>query len=311
MTVTLDPAAVARARSLGGVGVAWLQLLPGVVDRLADDWGLTMGRSLLGGTASWAGLVRCGDGSPAVLKVALPHGDLGREVAAMLRADGQGYARVLRHDPDRHAVLLEALGPIPDPAVDGHVALMRRGARVLRVAWSVDRDPDEREAPDEDPKVSVLRALIDDELARIPEPVPVDVVDRARCLLDRRAEAWDPRRAVVVHGDAHIGNMLPVLWSRPGAVEGRVLIDPEAFLGDPAYDLGVLVREWTGVLSTSEDPRAEVRDWCRMLADETGVEEQAVWEWGYVERVTSGLHLMGIGLADRGRPLLDVAARLG
>jgi len=47
-----------------------------------------------------------------------------------------------------------------------------------------------------------------------------------------------------------------------------------------------------------------------MLTDATGADMQAVWEWGYIERVTSRLHLMGLGLADRGRPFLDVAARL-
>lgn len=310
MSLTLDPASVARARSLGDVGTDWLERLPGVVDTLTREWGLSVGSSLMGGTASWVGRVEGVDGSPAVLKVALPQRDFGRQVGALVRADGQGYARVLRHDVERYAVLLEELGPIPDPATEGHLTLMRRGARVLRTAWRVSRAPDEPEAPTEDPKVGVLRALIDDELVRIAVPVPVEAVDRARTLLDRRAAAWDPRRTVVVHGDAHIANMLPVLQPRPGTVEGHVLVDPEAFLADPAYDLGVLVREWTGVLASAADPAAEVRGWCRMLADETGADAQAVWEWGYIERVTSGLHLMGIGLADRGRPLLDVADRL-
>lgn len=94
-------------------------------------------------------------------------------------------------------------------------------------------------------------------------------------------------------------------------MEGHVLIDPEAFLADPAYDLGVLVRDWTGVLTAAADPGTEVSGWCRMLAAETGVDEQSVWEWGYIERVTSALHLMGIGLGDRRRPFLEVAARLG
>lgn len=322
MSLTLDPAALARVGSLGDPGAAWLEGLPGVVEGLSREWGFTVGPSLQGGTASWVGRVVCTDGSPAVLKVAMPHVDLGPEVGVLLRADGQGYARALHHDLDRSAVLLEALGPVPDPDLEGHVTLMRRGARLLRVAWRAGRnapvdmlthtltDPP-ADTPADDPTVSVLRRLIDDELARIADPVREDVVDRARSLLDRRAAAWDPRLAVVAHGDAHIANMLPVLRPRPGAVEGHVLVDPEGFPADPAYDLGVLVREWSGVLSRSDDPDAEVRGWCRIVADETGVDAQAVWEWGYVERVTSGLHLMGIGLADRGRRLLDVAARLG
>ena len=80
MSLTLDPAAVTRARSLGDVGVDWLGRLPEVVEALARDWGLTTGPSLLGGTASWAGLVESVDGSTAVLKVALPQVDITRQV---------------------------------------------------------------------------------------------------------------------------------------------------------------------------------------------------------------------------------------
>ncbi len=310
MTVGLDPAAEARARALGPDGLAWLDALPGVVEGLAREWRLEIGPSLTGGTASWAGRVRMADGTGAVLKVALPQGHFWRRVGAMVRADGRGYVRVLRYDLPQYAVLLEELGPIPDPATAWPAALMRLGARVLREAWQVSRDPDDPGAPDADPKVAVLRPLIDTELARITDPVSDEVVDRARALLDRRGDAWDPRRTVVVHGDGHIANMLPVLRPRAGAVQGHVFVDPDAFVADPAYDLGVLVRDWSTVLAASRDPSAELRGWCRMLADETGVDEQVIWEWGYIERVTSGLHIMGLGMLDWGRPFLEVAARL-
>lgn len=310
MTLTLDPAAEMRARSMGAEGIAWLDSLPGLVEELTREWRLQLGPSLLGGTASWAGLVRLADGTGAVLKVAIPQGHFGRRVGALVRAGGRGYVRVLRHDVERYGVLMEELGPIPDPAVSGHVPLLRLGARVLREAWQVSRDPDEAETPDTDPKVAVLPPLIDAELARITEPVPGEVVARARALLDRRGDAWDPNRAVVVHGDGHIANMLPVMRPRVGAVEGYVFVDPDAFLGDPAYDLGVLVRDWSPVLAASADASAEMRGWCRVLADETGVDEQAIWEWGYIERVSSGLHIMGLGMPEWGRPFLDVAALL-
>lgn len=307
---------MARARGLGAAGADWLAVLPARVDDLARHWDLRVGRSLLGGTASWAGRVRREDGSTAVLKVAMPQPGFRRAVEALIRADGRGYVRLLDHDVDRHAVLLEELGPIPDPGVEDHVVLMRRGARVLRVAWEVAGDPREPGAPAENPKVAVLHRLIADELAeltRLGEPLPgaaADAVQHARRLLDRRARAWVPQRAVVVHGDAHLANMLPVRHPRPGAVEGHVLVDPEAYVGDPAYDLGVLVRDWTGPLLASPDPGAEMRGWCRMLAAEAGADEEAVWEWGFVERVTLGLHLLASGPRQRGRAFLDVATRL-
>ncbi len=70
-------------------------------------------------------------------------------------------------------------------------------------------------------------------------------------------------------------------------------------------------------MSLTLDPAAVARarsladvgvDWLERLP---GVVERPAREWGYIERVTPGLHLMGMGLGDRGRSFLEVAARLG
>ena len=306
----LDPAARARAATLGAEGSAWLDRLPDVIASLEDDWQVQVGWSLMGGTASWVGEVLTADGGTAVLKVALPQPDLDRSVSTLVRAAGRGYAQVLRHDLNRRALLLERLGPIPDRTLVGHVPLIRRGARVLREAWRVSRDARYPGDPDVDEKAEWLRRLIIDDVSPRTARAPDTVIHNALRLLDRRSEAWDLPSAVVVHGDAHIANMLPVLESRLGPVEGHVLIDPDGFVGDRAYDLGVLIREWNSVLLAADDPSSEVRAWSRLLADETGVDEQAIWEWAYIERVTSGLHLVALGLLEQGRPFLEVARLL-
>jgi streptomycin 6-kinase len=40
----------------------------------------------------------------------------------------------------------------------------------------------------------------------------------------------------------------------------------------------------------------------------TGVDETAIWQWGFVERVSSGLHVMSLGLSG-GDEFLAVADR--
>ena len=95
---------------------------------------------------------------------------------------------------------------------------------------------------------------------------------------ERRARAFDVDRRVVVHGDPHPGNALRVPAGRAGSGSGFVFVDPDGFLADPGYDLGVVLRGWCGEL-TAGDPAALARRYCRLLAGRTGVEEDAVWEW--------------------------------
>ena len=50
---------------------------------------------------------------------------------------------------------------------------------------------------------------------------------------------------MLVHGDPHPGNLLRVRVPRPGAETGWCFVDPEPFVADRAYDLGVAVRDFS------------------------------------------------------------------
>jgi streptomycin 6-kinase len=67
-----------------------------------------------------------------------------------------------------------------------------------------------------------------------------------------------------VHGDAAAANVLQVLAPREGAETGFVLVDPDGFVGDPAYDLGVALRDWCPQLLASGDPLTLARHYRRL-----------------------------------------------
>ena len=115
----------------------------------------------------------------------------------------------------------------------------------------------------------------------------------------RRAAAFDPDTCVVVHGDAAAANALQVRAPRAGAETGFVFVDPDGFIGDPAYDLGVALRDWCPQLLASNDPQSLARRYGRLLAAGSGVDEQAIWEWGYLERVTTGMYVWSLEHQDR------------
>jgi len=107
----------------------------------------------------------------------------------------------------------------------------------------------------------------------------------------------------------HPGNALRVPTPRTGAESGFVFVDPDGFLADPAYDLGVVLRGWSQQLLAG-DTSALARGYCRLLATETGVDETAIWEWGFLERVSTGLYAMQFASPAFYQPFLETAERL-
>ena len=98
--------------------------------------------------------------------------------------------------------------------------------------------------------------------------------------------------------------------ARPGAPAFHAFVDPDGFLEDPAYDLGVALRDWSTQLLVHGDPAGRARQLCRLLAAETSVDETAIWEWGFLERVSTGLYLHQLGAADAAHRYLLVAEEI-
>ena len=80
--------------------------------------------------------------------------------------------------------------------------------------------------------------------------------------------------------------------TRLEAGDGFKLVDPDGLLAEAEYDLGILMREDSIELLVDSDPRERAR-W---LAARTGLDVDAIWEWGVVERVSTGLLCTEIGL---------------
>ena len=115
---------------------------------------------------------------------------------------------------------------------------------------------------------------------------------------ERRIAAHDDERAVLVHGDVHEWNALE---------DGELftLVDPDGLLADPEYDMGIVMREDPLELMVG-DPR----DRAKWLADRTGLRADAIWEWGVIERVSTGLFGTEIEMQPVARHMLAAAERI-
>jgi streptomycin 6-kinase len=101
---------------------------------------------------------------------------------------------------------------------------------------------------------------------------------------------------MLVHGDVH-------QWNALEADGGEFkLVDPDGLLVEPEYDLGILMRE---------DPlEGDLHERAARLAKGTGLDETAIWEWGVVERVATGLLGTRVNLQPVAREMLDAAERV-
>lgn len=302
-TPDLDIPEPVRLRALfeGEPGRAWLARLPEVVAGLASDWGLSLGPALSGGTDAFVAPAVLADGREAVLKVSAPGRDPeAHELETLLAAGGRGYAEVYRHDAARAAILLERLGPQLaelDLSTDQQIV---RLCAALRAAWMAP--PAGIAFTDGAQKAENLADFIAATWRRLGQPCRERVVEIALGYAEARRAAFDPEQAVLAHGDAHAWNALQV----PGG-DGTVFkfVDPDGLFIEPAYDLGISMREWTDELVAGDAFALGLARRDR-LAELTGVDATAIWQWGFIERVSTGLHAMEIGL-DGAAEMLVVA----
>lgn len=296
----LPEASRLRALSLGEPGQAWIDSLDENVDSLADEWALTVGGVHSSGSASLV-LDVVSDGRPSILKIGLPDSaDLEKETSVYRAAAGVGYAELYALDSQRNAILLERLGVPLDTLglpVDEQLEII---CSTLKLAWCASTDISGLMSGAE--KCDWLTDFIQSAWAEHDHPCNEATLERVLSFAAARKSAFDVANSVLCHGDAHELNTLQ-------AREGFKLVDPDALIAEPACDLSVPMRGWNEQLLQGDTVRLAV-DRCQLLSRLTGVDADAIWQWGYVERVSTGLVLYQIGLVEEGETYLKAAEAL-
>jgi streptomycin 6-kinase len=263
-------------------------------------WDLTVERWFDGGAGTPTLAVARSDGTAGVLKVAQP-GRLDVAARVMESAGGRGYARVLAWDAELGALLTERLGN--DLWAEAST-LDKQGpivVDVLRDAWRV---PPDCGRPFTGKAIGLLEILAD--LGARYGAGHQAAIDRATGYARELAASEHPE--VVCHGDPHASNVL-----RRGAA--WVLIDPDGFVGERSYDVGVVLRNGCREIAAAESSVTGsgadlLRQECERLAEIAAVDAERVWNWAFVERVTTGLYLHWHGYADQAASFLDTATLL-
>jgi streptomycin 6-kinase len=284
------PPGLARtvAATWGAEGRAWLGRFPALLADLAARWQIRVGPPLDGLSYNYVAPARLADGGEAILKLGVPNRELRTEIEALRLYDGRGAVRLLAADAGAGALLLERLRP-GTPLLDlaDDEAATEIAAGVMGQLW--------RPLPAEHafPSVADWAAGLGRLRARYgggSGPLPPDLVAQAEALFDELIASM--AAPVLLHGDLHHWNIVAA---------GRqpwLAIDPKGVAGEPAYEVGALLRNpWPGLLASPQPGRLQARR-LELLAERLGFDRARLAAWGLAQAVLSAWWSLEDGQGD-------------
>jgi streptomycin 6-kinase len=255
-------------------GAQWLAALPALAESCLRRWRLTVDGPLMHGVCALVVPVRRTDGQPAVLKVTWPHEEAEHEALALSIWDGAGAVRLLAHDPDAWALLLERLDPTTTlecvPLPDALTVIAGMIKRLGRPA-----PPGVRHMRD------VAARWVDELPAENTGFVPAELVDQAVAY----CRELGPRAGNhLVNEDLHFQNVLR------GEREPWLVIDPKPIAGDREFGLIPLL--W------NRFDAASARDRLATVVEMAELDHELARKWTFTRAVDNWLyaggdHLMG------------------
>lgn len=273
MSALLSPTAkrslLAKRRGThGAAGAAWVESLPDLIGRLAEDWSLTLEPHFASLAYNYVAPVRRADGSPAVLKLCPPQdAEALTEIEALRCFAGRGCVRLLEADAARGAALIERAEPgISIASLEDDAAETQATAQVMRELWR---------APAPSTAFPTIAGWIEGMAATATRLSSRDGRLDAAIALGRDLVAEPVPRRVLLHGDLHHDNVLS-----SGA--GWVSIDSKGVIGEPAWEVGPYLYNNLPDAAGEGAWRRTVRRRADQFADELALDRRRVYSCGAV-----------------------------
>ncbi len=209
----------------------WLERVPTLRDECAAEWGLRLSEPYEAGAAGYAVRADLPDGTRAVLKLIYPHREAEQEAEALRAWNGDGAVRLLAHDADRWAMLLERCEPgtpLAELPPDEGLAIL---IGLLPRLWVCAGAPFYTLADEVDWWLSYLP----DEWERAGQPFERSLLELAMDAL--AAQAASQSEPVLLHQDLHGDNVLAAQR------EPWLAIDPKPLVGEREFAVAPIVRD--------------------------------------------------------------------
>ena len=256
-------------------GIEWLNRLPSIIADCTQRWSLTVMPPFQPLSYNYVTPAIRADGTDVVLKVGVPNPELLTEIEALRLFNGHGIVQLLQVDRDQGALLLERLKPgTPLTSLADDEQATSIAAQVMRQLW--------KPVPPEHPFPTVAKWAAG--LKRLREhfgggsgPFPVSLVEAAETLFSELLGSMG--EPVLLHGDLHHQNIL--------AAERQpwLAIDPKGLVGEPAYEVGALLRNPMPQLLTAPQPGRIMARRVDQLAEELGFDRARLVGWALAQAV--------------------------
>ena len=285
-------------------GAEWLERLPNLLAQCEQRWSLTVLPTTFTLSYNYATPATLADGTEIVLKVGVPNRELRTEIEALRLFEGRSSVRLIDADPDQGILLLERLQPgqMLTTITDDDEAT-RIAAEVMRDLW--------RPLPAEHSFPSVADwadglARLRTEFGGVTGPFDTKLIETAESLFNDLLASTEEQ--VLLHGDLHHYNIL-------STGDGWRAIDPKGIMGEPAYEVGALLRNPIAtILDEPELDRITARR-LDILAEMLSFDRERLRQWSLAQAVLSAWW----SYEDGGDPadwqstmrLAEVLARLG
>jgi streptomycin 6-kinase len=280
-----------RAAFGRGATDAWLARLPVLVADYERRWEARVECVAADLSYNYVAFARRADGEAVVLKIGIPNDEFRSEIEALRLYDGNGAVRLLEHDRDQCAMLLERIRPgvmLAERAADDDDAATAIAAEAMRRL----RRPLNGEHLFHPMRrwVSALTELRQG-FGGATGPLPDEVVALAEGLCAELLASTT--ETALLHGDLHHYNILS------SDEHGWVVIDPKGLAGDPAYEPAALLVNPILHLPGIDDAalRRLTARRIAQLSESLSLDRRRVWAWGVVHAVLSACW----GLDDEGR----------
>lgn len=271
----------------GEEGQKWIGRLPAILTACEQRWGLMIGAPFSNLSFHYVTSAMNGAGEPVVVKACSPTGEFQKEMEAIRLFAGHGMAQLLAFDADNEVMVLERLLPgTLLKAVKDDEQAMSGAASVMKLLWR----PVPAGAPfptiqDWGKGFTRLRQHYNGGHG----PFPKALLEQAERLFADLADSM--AEPVLLHGDLHQENILAAQrhpW---------LAIDPKGLIGEPAYEIGALLRNPLPELLQMPDPKRVLARRVDQLAAELGLDRERIRCWGLAQAVLSAWW----GVEDEGK----------
>ena len=260
----------------GKAGRDWLQTLPRLLAKNARQWSLILQPPFSNLSFNYVAPAVRKDGTIVVLKAGVPSNkEILTEIEALRIWDGNGCVQLLAADVGRGMFLLEYLQPgTPLTAVSNDDQATTIAAQVMQQLWQpIDTNQLFPTVQDWFGGLTKLRQKYKGGTG----PFPEKLIDKTEIVAQELLNSMET--AVLLHGDLHHDNIIKA---------GRqpwLAIDPKGVLGEPAYEIGALLRNPIQRLKHTSDLKSLFTRRIDQLHELLGFDKQRMLGWGMAQMV--------------------------